>query len=220
MIQQKKLGLATIVAVMGIASAAMLPQTAAAGYLLDGSGDPVKTGYGACVKGSWPTPDKLEACGDVMEKPAEPMAMAADSDNDGVNDDMDKCPGTPAGATVDSDGCDIVENVTINLVEGEFGFDSATLTPAMEAALTDFADRVKASPGHESVSVVGYTDSTGPEAYNQILSEKRASSAAAYLEAQGIDNISISGGGESNPIADNSTREGRAENRRVEISTH
>lgn len=217
-----KLSIATLVATMGIASAAMLPQAASAGYLVSSDGSPVKNGSGDCWTGKWKNPDKLEACGDVLEKAAAPVAAVSapsDEDGDGVTDDKDQCPGTPAGSKVDADGCDIAENVTINLVEGEFGFDSANLTDGMKSELTSFADKVKASPGHEAVSVIGHTDSTGPEAYNQGLSERRAAAAAAFLESQGIDGIATSGQGESNPIADNSTREGRADNRRVEIST-
>ena len=101
----------------------------------------------------------------------------------------------------------------------EFDFDSAALKPEMEAALTDLANRIKESSGNESVTVVGHTDSTGPEGYNMGLSERRANAAADFLEAQGIDGVTRKGMGESDPVADNSTKEGRAKNRRVEIQT-
>ena len=132
----------------------------------------------------------------------------------------DKCPNTRPGATVDADGCEIIESLTIDLVEGEFDFDSAALKPAMEAALTDLADKIKASAGHETLTIVGHTDSIGSEEYNQGLSERRAESAAAFLEAQGIDSISTSGMGETQPVADNGTKEGRAMNRRVEVQAN
>jgi outer membrane protein OmpA-like peptidoglycan-associated protein len=69
------------------------------------------------------------------------------------------------------------------------------------------------------VDVVGFTDDTGAEAYNQKLSEARASSVARYLESQGVlpARIVSSGMGESSPIASNATAQGRALNRRVEI---
>lgn len=69
------------------------------------------------------------------------------------------------------------------------------------------------------VSIVGYTDSTGSDAYNQELSEKRASSVAQYLQSHGIAayRIRTSGMGKRNPIASNDTPEGRAQNRRVTI---
>ena len=71
-----------------------------------------------------------------------------------------------------------------------------------------------------SGTVVGHTDSTGSEAYNQALSERRAQSAITYLETKGIEagRLKASGAGESQPIADNGTREGRALNRRVVLS--
>ena len=66
-------------------------------------------------------------------------------------------------------------------------------------------------------TVVGHTDSSGTEAYNQQLSERRAQTVADYLQAKGVapGRLAASGAGESEPIADNATKEGRAENRRV-----
>ncbi|HEY8330368.1 MAG TPA: OmpA family protein, partial [Pseudomonas sp.] len=69
------------------------------------------------------------------------------------------------------------------------------------------------------IKVNGHTDSTGTDAYNQGLSERRAASVVDYLVSQGVaqDKLSSEGFGESKPVADNSSKEGRAENRRVEI---
>lgn len=66
---------------------------------------------------------------------------------------------------------------------------------------------------------MGHTDSVGPEEYNQRLSVRRAESVKAHLVGQGIEanRIYTEGKGESQPVADNSTKEGRAKNRRVEI---
>ena len=71
------------------------------------------------------------------------------------------------------------------------------------------------------LEIVGHTDSTGPDAYNLGLSERRAQAAADYLGGKGISasNMTVKGMGESAPIADNATRDGRAMNRRVEIIT-
>jgi outer membrane protein OmpA-like peptidoglycan-associated protein len=70
------------------------------------------------------------------------------------------------------------------------------------------------------IVVAGYTDSTGSESYNQKLSEQRAESVAAYLKTKGVlpARFEVVGFGENNPIADNSTAEGRALNRRVELT--
>jgi outer membrane protein OmpA-like peptidoglycan-associated protein len=70
-----------------------------------------------------------------------------------------------------------------------------------------------------SIKVIGHTDSKGSDAYNQALSERRASSVAAYLLSQGLEpgKLTSEGRGESEPVADNATEEGRAKNRRVEL---
>ncbi|HBE92089.1 MAG TPA: hypothetical protein DDW55_06005, partial [Gammaproteobacteria bacterium] len=69
--------------------------------------------------------------------------------------------------------------------------------------------------------IKGYTDTSGPEAYNMKLSERRANAVADYLATNlGIDRsrMAVSGMGEADPVADNSTREGRIANRRVEVN--
>ena len=125
-----------------------------------------------------------------------------------------------AGAKVDADGCEIIENLTIDLVEGEFAFDSAELKPGTKAALDDLANQIQESRGNEAVTIIGHTDSTGPEEYNLALSVRRAQSAADYLEAQGITDITVEGMGEAQPIADNATPQGRAKNRRIEFKVN
>ena len=184
-------------------------------YAQDAEKSVVQNAYGECWKAQG-AERMEETCGDMM--PVE--EVDGDDDNDGVLNSVDKCPNTRPGAVVDADGCEIIDNLTIDLVEGEFDFDSAVLKPAMEAALTDLADKIKASAGQETLTIVGHTDSIGTEEYNQGLSERRAQSAATFLEAQGIDGIETSGMGESQPVADNGTAEGRAMNRRIEVTTH
>ena len=189
-------------------------------YVTDTGSGVVKDSYGECWKSSGMKVPR-EECGDMMAEPEEPM-VDGDDDGDGVPNSRDKCPNTPRGAKVDSNGCEIIESITINLEVEEFGFDSATLKPEMMAALDEVAARVQASSGDETLDIVGHTDSTGPEAYNQKLSERRAASVADYLVGAGIDEakMTTSGMGETSPIADNATRDGRARNRRVEINTH
>ncbi len=189
------------------------------GYAADGVKDVVMSGAGECWRSvEGPIMPPVEKCGDAMPKAEEPVD--GDDDNDGVPNSMDKCPNTRPGATVDSDGCEIVENLTINLVVEEFDFDSAELKPEMKEALRDLAERIKASPGHERITIIGHTDSIGPEEYNMQLSLRRAEAAAEYLRSLGIDDITVEGRGEMEPIADNSTPEGRAQNRRIEVITH
>jgi outer membrane protein OmpA-like peptidoglycan-associated protein len=111
--------------------------------------------------------------------------------------------------------------MTIDLVNDEFAFDSATLTPHMEAALNDIANQISISTGDETLVIVGHTDSVGSEAYNLGLSERRAQATANYLVGAGVNaaRIATKGMGEAQPVADNDSTEGRAKNRRVEILT-
>ncbi|RMX06577.1 OmpA family protein [Corticibacter populi] len=99
-----------------------------------------------------------------------------------------------------------------------FDFDKAVLKPEGRAKLDELASRVQ-NIDLEVIIAVGHTDSTGPEAYNQGLSERRAQAVKAYLVNKGIDQnrIYTEGKGELEPVASNATRAGRAQNRRVEI---
>ena len=101
-----------------------------------------------------------------------------------------------------------------------FDFDKAEIKPEFTAEIDAAAELLLANPD-VTVRIDGHTDSIGTEEYNQGLSERRAQSVVDYLAAQGVDptRMTPSGMGESDPIADNGTREGRARNRRVEIQT-
>ena len=97
-----------------------------------------------------------------------------------------------------------------------FSFVKFDLTETSKATITDLAVILNKYPDTD-LTIQGHTDSTGPEAYNQTLSEKRANSVADFLKVQGVDGqrITAVGFGETMPVADNSTVEGRAQNRRV-----
>ncbi|TNF55773.1 MAG: OmpA family protein [Burkholderiales bacterium] len=99
-----------------------------------------------------------------------------------------------------------------------FDFDKAVVKPEGKAKLDDLVEKVKAI-NLEVVIAVGHTDSTGPAGYNQRLSVRRAEAVKAYLVSKGIEanRIYTEGKGLTQPVADNSTREGRAKNRRVEV---
>jgi len=100
-----------------------------------------------------------------------------------------------------------------------FKTGSATITNSSFKFLDDIADYMKQNPSF-SLSIVGHTDNTGSDEYNQKLSEDRAEAVKTYLIKKGVGEISISaeGKGESEPIADNNTPEGREKNRRVVFS--
>ena len=139
-----------------------------------------------------------------------------DSDNDGVVNSKDKCPDSKPGAVVDADGCEV--EVVIELQGVHFDFDKSSLRTESYAIL-DAAVSTLSTHGKIAVEVAGHTDSKGTEAYNQKLSEKRAQVVKAYLVSKGIsaDRLTSRGYGESSPMADNATEEGRAKNRRTEL---
>ena len=99
-----------------------------------------------------------------------------------------------------------------------FDFDKATLRPEAKAIL-DEAAALLAKHERVVVEVAGHTDSTGPEAYNQGLSERRATSVMNYFISQGVDGARLraEGRGELEPRATNDTEAGRQLNRRVEL---
>ena len=100
----------------------------------------------------------------------------------------------------------------------QFEFDKSDIRPDAGVILDEAASQLAQVP-NTRVSVEGHTDSSGADAYNQSLSERRAGSVRDYLAAKGVDagRLSTAGYGESQPVADNATDEGRALNRRVEL---
>ncbi|MEQ9563950.1 MAG: OmpA family protein [Woeseiaceae bacterium] len=114
----------------------------------------------------------------------------------------------------------IGDNITLNMPGNvTFATNSSDLSPAFFGVLTSVSKVLKEF-NQTVVEVAGHTDSTGSDAYNQQLSERRASSVAQYLQSQGVmgERLITVGMGESKPVADNSTSEGKQLNRRVEIT--
>jgi OOP family OmpA-OmpF porin len=144
-----------------------------------------------------------------------------DSDNDGVADGIDRCPDTTAGTPVDANGCPVLfeQAATRIILEGvNFETNSAELTAGARTVLDRVAQSLSGNP-EVRVEVGGYTDNTGARAYNVQLSQARAESVVAYLVQQGVsaDRMEARGYGPDNPVASNATRDGRAQNRRVEL---
>ncbi len=174
-----------------------------------------------------------------------------DSDGDGVVDGLDKCPNTPAGRKVDANGCEL-DSDGDGLVDGvdkcptvyaktadgcppppapaaaapkklvlegvNFDNDQATLRPEAMATLDQMAATLK-EWGNVKVEVAGHTDARASDDYNMKLSERRANAVRDYLVSKGVaaDRLTAKGYGESQPVADNETEEGRYKNRRVEL---
>jgi outer membrane protein OmpA-like peptidoglycan-associated protein len=102
--------------------------------------------------------------------------------------------------------------------EIQFATNSAAVQPGLRTTLGKIANVLRQNPGTQ-VTVIGHTDSTGPAAFNQRLSEERAQAVRYELIAKGVpaDQLMTMGRGPSEPRADNETAEGRAANRRVEL---
>ena len=113
----------------------------------------------------------------------------------------------------------VYEKTTLSS-EALFDHDKSVLKPAGKAALHELDESIKAKGARiVDIDVIGHTDSDGTEEYNQALSVRRAQAVRDYMVEEGIDPniIDVSGEGEMNPVTSNATREGRAQNRRVEI---
>jgi len=197
--------------------------------LISGSGTAVMSGRkGECVKTPVTPNDPkrpFEECGDIQPEDE----CAKDSDNDGVPDCRDDCPNNTAEeivAGVDDRGCPIKLPLAVRIVgsnEVFFDFDKSTLKEAGKQELNKAASDILQHPDRDfRIVVVGHTDSIGTREYNQGLSERRALSVVNYLINQGVSAAFFNppngrGEGEDSPIADNRTKSGRAQNRRVEV---
>ena len=192
----------------------------ATGCPLDSDGDGVFDGLDKCPD----TPAGVKVNTD---------GCPLDSDGDGIPDYKDKCPAVPAPGT--ADGCPPpaavkpAEPEAPKAVEPEaprkltlegvnFASDSARLLRESLAILDNAAATLK-EWGEVKVEVAGHTDSTNSDAYNLRLSQRRAEAVRAYLIKKGVaaDRLTAKGHGESRPVADNKTAEGRRKNRRVEL---
>jgi OOP family OmpA-OmpF porin len=143
----------------------------------------------------------------VVEK-----VVIMDSDGDGVPDNLDKCPGTPKGAKVNKDGCWVIGNVL-------FDFDKYNIKPQYYHLLDEVAAVFVQNPGLR-VRIEGHTDNIGTAAYNLKLSLRRANAVMEYLVKKGIakERLRTEGFGFTRPVASNKTKEGRALNRRVQLT--
>jgi OOP family OmpA-OmpF porin len=151
--------------------------------------------------------------------PPPPPPPPGDQDKDGVTDDKDRCPNTTPGVAVDDIGC--FREVSLRGLL--FSSDSAELTAddksRIDAAIAQYKTLPDDIEAQTRVVIEGHTDNTGADAYNQALSERRATAVKDYVVAQGVNPAQITtvGKGESEPTDDNTTKEGRQNNRRVVI---
>jgi outer membrane protein OmpA-like peptidoglycan-associated protein len=114
----------------------------------------------------------------------------------------------------------LVLTATVRSGDAKFGFDSAALTPEAKGILDAFVQKLIEANKGVYIEIQGHTDSTGSDEINQALGQKRAEAVMLYLYKQHhipLHRMSVVSLGSSMPVADNSTRDGRAQNRRVEI---
>ncbi len=152
---------------------------------------------------------------EVEAKDMELVVLASDQDQDGVLDDIDRCPNTFLGLSVDEQGCGMFNRSFSNIT---FEHNSTKLTAAATQVLDELAYEIKRVP-HVVVEVQAHTDSTGSSTYNIWLSNKRAEAIVSYLLLHGLpqNRLIPRGYGETMPIASNKTVSGRTQNRRAEF---
>ena len=173
--------------------------------------------------------DGKDACPD---EPGEPNSdpdkhgcpPPGDRDGDSITDDVDACPDVVGQRSVDpkKNGCPKakVEKSKIVIFDRvEFELDSATLLPESDGVLTEVMKILQKHPEFTKVSIEGHTDSKGTDAYNQVLSRRRAATVLEWLASRGIQRKRLvsKGFGESRPVDTNDTEAGRQNNRRVEF---
>lgn len=176
------------------------------GYVVSPDRNVVRSGAGTCVHtGYWTPADAFPGCDDDLLPKAPPPAAPQPAP-------------APAPAPAPKPApAPTSEKVTF-AADTFFDFDKYALKPEGKARLDELVQKIQ-DITLEVVIAVGHTDSIGTEKYNMGLSIRRAEAVKAYLVSKGIEanRIYTEGKGESQPIADNRTREGRAKNRRVEV---
>ena len=174
--------------------------------LLDSQGNAVRDGSGACVQ-ELNSVDHPDCVAKKVEppKPADPPAPVVPAPAP-----VTPPPAPPAPVSVK-------QSITIQ-AEALFDFDKSVLKPAGKKSIDDAIAKMS-QLDVEVIIATGHTDSRGTDAYNQKLSERRATTVKNYMVSKGIPAAKIStlGKGESQPVATNKTDAGRAKNRRVDI---
>lgn len=142
--------------------------------------------------------------------------ITRDSDGDGITDANDACPDSAAGSIVNKRGCKLTANISLENVQ----FKSGTAVLSGNSRVTlDKVARTLRENDHLNFIVAGHTDSLGNYDKNVTLSKARAQSVRKYLIDKGVASgkLTATGFGPDKPVASNTTRQGRSQNRRVEL---
>ena len=159
-------------------------------------------------------PDKDDKCPTTPEgTPVDERGCELDTDEDGIVDSKDQCPGTSKEFEVDGYGCPQTATLSVTFPPNKFNVDEKLISQ-----LENFASFLRNNPGYD-VIIYGYTDSIGNDKKNLKLSQRRADAVKEALTRYSISSIRMTaiGKGEADPVADNETKEGRAQNRRIEV---
>ena len=213
---------ALLFALASVSAFATAADKAPKGYLTDSDNDVVKSGFGLCWHtGFWTPADAIEGCDGMLQKaaPASGVQLVTPLPAPAPTPYVDNsAPVTAASAPASAPAAaPTAEKVTFE-ADAFFDFDKSVLKPAGKAKLSDLVSKLQGTD-IEVVVATGHTDSIGTDAYNIKLSLRRANAVKAFLVSKGVpaDRIFVEGKGESQPVASNKTREGRAKNRRVEV---
>ncbi len=208
--------LTTQASLLSLAMAGLTTTALADGYAQDSSGATVKSGFGECVQtGYWDESMNTPECDPTLAArleqerlEAERLAAAEQAARDAAARAAAAIQPAAAHMVTVSDEGDVA-----------FAFDSAQLTDSAISELEKVAESLSSYSKIESISISGFTDSSGPETYNEGLSQRRAQEVQKLLSSKGVpmEAATVQGFGEAQPVASNTTREGRAQNRRVEI---
>jgi OOP family OmpA-OmpF porin len=197
---------AAILSVAAFSSVAQAAETKSAkttAYIINSDGAYLVDTWGRCVRSiDWTKDTANNKCEGIPEPKPEPVAVVEPA---------------PAPAPV---AAPIEKPAPLKLggIQEHFDTDRAVLKATAYPELDKFVKYMGAVPASKA-KIVGHTDSTGSDAHNQKLSEARAGAVKNYLKSQGVnaDRMDVSGMGETQPIATNATKAGRAENRRVTV---
>jgi OOP family OmpA-OmpF porin len=157
--------------------------------------------------------DDMDQCPDTPKGvTVDAQGCPLDSDGDGVPDYLDKCPNTPKGAKINAQGCWILGGILFETNKSDI---KPNFYPDLDAVVTILENNAALN-----IKIEGHTDNMGSAAYNMKLSERRAKAVMEYLITKGIDpeRLSAKGYGLTQPAASNNTKQGRAKNRRVELT--
>jgi outer membrane protein OmpA-like peptidoglycan-associated protein len=165
--------------------------------------------------------DKNDGCPQLAGPKENGGCPYKDSDSDGLLDKDDDCPNTPGPKS--NKGCPVIEKEVIEVLKTafdnlEFEVAKDVILAGSFTSLDELAGVLMKKPTWK-LEISGHTDNAGDDESNLILSKKRAEAVKNYLVSKGIvsTRFVINYYGETKPIADNSTTEGRAKNRRVEM---